>query len=171
MQSCKLAAPTSYWALRFGAPFFANASSATAITSTGAFLAQPALNPTNDPRDFSKFSGASLVATRNAQGCSLLLEGAQRAASKRLCKTSFGTGLSLNARGLQRFLIKSCTGYCTGAGLLIFFLLAPKGKQAAYFAACFVISRSIVIETVSPTTTPPPSRFAFHFTPKSCRLI
>src|ERR1700747_2950859 len=38
-------------------------------------------------------------------------------------------------------------------------------------AAFFTISASIVMATSSPTTTPPPSIVAFHFTPKSCRLI
>src|SRR5882724_382173 len=126
--SCRLAAPTSYCAFRLGALFFAKASSATAITSTGAFFAQFALNSTSAPSDFSKFSVSSFVATRNAHGCSLLLEGAQRAASNKLRKTSAGTGLSLNARGLHRFLMTSWTGYSTGAGLLI---LVSKKRQAA----------------------------------------
>src|SRR6266568_3658495 len=37
--------------------------------------------------------------------------------------------------------------------------------------ACLIISASMVILTSSPTTTPPLSRVAFHFTPKSWRLI
>src|SRR5215475_3240681 len=102
-----LAAPTSYCALRFGALFFANANCATAITSTGACLAHPALNSINAPRDFSKFSALSLVATIKAHGCSLLLDGAQRAASNKLRNVSAETGFSLNARGLHRFLIIS----------------------------------------------------------------
>src|SRR6266853_2561478 len=36
--------------------------------------------------------------------------------------------------------------------------------------ACLIISASMVILTSSPTTTPPLSRVAFHFTPKSWRL-
>jgi len=48
-------------------------------------------------------------AMRYAQGCSLLLEGAQRAASKMLRRTSCGTGLSAKARGLQRSRISSWT--------------------------------------------------------------
>src|SRR5262249_8758128 len=123
-----LAAPTSYWALRFGALFLAKASSATAITSTGACLAQFALNSISAPRDFSKFSGSSLVATMYAHGCSLLLEGAQRAASKRLRRTSDETGLSLNARGLHRFLIKSWTAYSTGA---VLFIINPQEPSRA----------------------------------------
>src|SRR6267142_1383898 len=128
MESCRLADPTSYCAFRFGALFFANANSTTAIASTGAFFAQFALNSTSAPSDFSKFSWLSFVATMYAQGCSLLLEGAQRAASNKLRSTSGGTGLSLNARGLQRFLIRSFTGNSTGAGLLIIFL---RDKKAA----------------------------------------
>src|SRR5215813_7151248 len=162
-----LAAPVSYCAFRLGALFFAKANSETAIASTGAFFAQFALNSTSAPRDFSKFSGSSLVATMYAHGCSLLLEGAQRAASKRLRKSSDETGLSLNARGLHRFLIKSWTAYSTGAGL---FIIDPQKSKPRYFAACLTISRSIMIVTVSPTTTPPPSMFAFHFTPKSWRF-
>src|SRR6267154_5968842 len=168
IESCRLAAPTSYCALRFGALFFANASCATAIPSTGAFFAQFALNSTSAPSYFSNFSASSFVATIYAHGCSLLLDGAHRAASNRLRSTSCGTALSLNARGLQRFWISSCTGNSTGAGWLICVLQWE--DRLRYFAACFTISRSIVIATVSLTTTPPPSRFAFHFTPKSCRF-
>src|SRR5262249_28842847 len=102
-----LAAPVSYCALRFGVLFLANANSATAIASTGACFAQLALNSTSAPRDFSKFSRSSFVATMYAHGCSLLLEGAHRAASNKLRKTSGGTGLSLNARGLHLFLMSS----------------------------------------------------------------
>src|SRR6266852_5065470 len=36
--------------------------------------------------------------------------------------------------------------------------------------ACLIISTSMVILTSSPTTTPPLSKVAFHFTPKSWRL-
>src|SRR5579859_3265418 len=135
-ESCRLAAPTSYCAFRFGALFLANASSATAITSTGAFFAQFALNSTSAPSDFSKFSVSSFVATMYAHGCSLLLDGAQRAASNKLRSTSCGTGFSLNARGLQRFWINSFTGNSTGAGLLIF-PYSPNGKQAALLRSLF----------------------------------
>src|SRR5216684_2970000 len=110
------AAPVSYCALRLGALFFANASCATAIASTGALLAQLALNSTRTLSIFSKLSLSSLVATIYAQGCSLLLEGAQRAASKMLRRTFCGTGLSAKARGLQRSRISSWTGKSVGAG-------------------------------------------------------
>src|SRR5467141_4748201 len=44
-------------------------------------------------------------------------------------------------------------------------------RQLPDFAgACLIISASIVILTSSPTTTPPLSKVAFHFTPKSWRL-
>src|SRR5437016_4003726 len=151
IESCRLAAPTSYCALRFGALFFANASSATAITRTGAFFAQFALNSTSAPSDFSKFSASSFVATIYAHGCSLLLDGAHRAASNRLRSTSCGTCLSLNARGLQRFWINSCTGNSTGAGLLICVLQWQ--DRLRYFAACFTISRSIVTFTLDVSTS------------------
>src|SRR6266852_4474070 len=87
-----------------------------AIARTGALLAQAALNSTRTLSIFSKLALSSLVATIYAQGCSLLLEGAQRAASKMLRKTSCGTGLSANARGLQRSRISSWTGKSLGAG-------------------------------------------------------
>src|SRR5258705_10101950 len=49
---------------------------------------------------------------------------------------------------------------------------ASGGDQFPGFVAGFcTISTSIVIATSSPTTNPPPSIVAFHFTPKSCRLI
>src|ERR1700730_16114512 len=110
-----LAAPTSYSALRFGVPLFANDSWATARAKTGACCAQVALPGTSTLTNLAKFSGSSLVATRYAHGCSLLLDGAHRAASKRLASTSGATGLSLKARGLQRSAIKSCTGKSVGA--------------------------------------------------------
>src|SRR5450432_1000157 len=102
-----LAAPTSYCALRLGFPVFANDNCATAKASTAAFFAQLALAATSTPASFAKFSASSLAATMYAQGCSLLLEGAQRAASNRLTNTSGATLLSLNARGLQRSAIIS----------------------------------------------------------------
>src|SRR3979490_2452482 len=44
-------------------------------------------------------------------------------------------------------------------------------RQLPDFAgACLINSASMVILTSSPTTTPPLSRVAFHFTPKSWRL-
>src|ERR1700674_6144002 len=45
--------------------------------------------------------------------------------------------------------------------------------QSSDFAASFffTISMSMVMVTSYPTTTPPLSIVAFHFTPKSCRLI
>src|SRR5215470_4349732 len=46
----------------------------------------------------------------------------------------------------------------------------PQKNRLRYFAACLTISRSMVMVTVSPTTTPPPSMFAFHLTPKSWRF-
>src|ERR1700687_3670235 len=46
-----------------------------------------------------------------------------------------------------------------------------ESRQLPDFAgACLIISTSIVILTSSPTTTPPLSKVAFHFTPKSWRL-
>src|SRR6266436_1809168 len=49
---------------------------------------------------------------------------------------------------------------------------ASGGYQSPDFGAPFCsISTSIVIVTSSPTTHPPLSILAFHFTPKSCRLI
>jgi len=93
-----------------GALFFANERFATASASTGALLAQPTLNSTRTLSIFAKPSLSSFVAMRYAQGCSLLLEGAQRAASKMLRRTSCGTGLSAKARGLQRSRISSWTG-------------------------------------------------------------
>src|SRR5258708_15868317 len=116
MESNMVAAPVSYCALRLGALFFAKASSETAIASTGALFAQLALNSTRTLSIFSKPSLSSFVATRYAQGCSLLLEGAHRAASKRLRRTFCGTGLSAKARGLQRSRISSWTGKSLGAG-------------------------------------------------------
>src|SRR5882672_6860645 len=116
MESNMVAAPVSYCALRLGALFFAKASSETAIASTGALFAQLALNSTRTLSIFSKLSLSSLVATKYAQGCSLLLEGAQRAASKMLRRTSCGTGLSAKARGLQRSRINLWTGKSFGAG-------------------------------------------------------
>src|ERR1700730_12344872 len=110
-----LAAPTSYRALRFGVPLFANANSATARAKTGACCAQVTLPGTSTPTNLAKFSGSSLVATIYAHGRSLLLEGAQRAASKRLVSNSGAMGLSLKARGLQRSVMKSCTGKSVGA--------------------------------------------------------
>src|SRR6266478_1623536 len=115
-ESRAVAAPVSYRALRLGASFFAKVSFATAIASTGALLAQLALNSTRILSILSKLSLSSLVATIYAQGCSLLLEGAQRAASKMLRRTSCGTGLSAKARGLQRSRISSWTGKSLGAG-------------------------------------------------------
>src|ERR1700737_232085 len=109
------AAPTSYCALRFGAPLLAKANSDTARAKTGACWAQVTLEDTNTLTNLAKFSASSLVATIYAHGCSLLLEGAQRAASKRLASTSGATGLSLKARGLQRSATKSCTGKSVGA--------------------------------------------------------
>src|SRR6266852_9194390 len=51
----------------------------------------------------------------------------------------------------------------------------PTGRRANQFpdfAAPFcTTSTSIVIATSSPTALPPLSILAFHFTPKSCRLI
>src|ERR1700688_4731698 len=110
-----LAAPTSYSALRFGVPVFAKDSWATARAKTGACCAQVTLPGTSTLTNLAKFSGSSLVATIYAHGCSLLLEGAQRAASKRLASTSGATGLSLKARGLQRSVMKSCMGQSVGA--------------------------------------------------------
>src|ERR1700730_12112400 len=95
--SHELAAPTSYCALRFGVPFFVNASSATASAKTGACCAQVTLKGTSTLINLAKFSASSLVATMYVHGCSLLLEGAQRAASKRLESTSGATSLSLKA--------------------------------------------------------------------------
>src|ERR1700688_935394 len=114
-----LAAPTSYCALRFGVPLFAKDSWETARAKTGACCAQVTLPGTSTLTNLAKFSGSSLVATMYAHGCSLLLEGAQRAASKRLVSTSGATGLSPKARGLQRSLMKSCTGQSVGALLCI----------------------------------------------------
>src|SRR4029077_4910595 len=94
---------------------FANDSSATASAKTGACRAQVTLKGTSTLTNLAKFSGSSLVATMYAHGCSLLLDGAQRAASNKLCSTSGATGLSLKARGLQRSAIKSCTGKSVGA--------------------------------------------------------
>src|SRR6202162_4167199 len=110
-----LAAPTSYCALRFGLPLFAKDSWATARAKTGACCAQVTLPGTSTLTSLAKLSGSSLVATMYAHGCSLLLEGAQRAASNKLCSTSGAMGLSLKARGLQRSAMKSCTGKSVGA--------------------------------------------------------
>src|SRR5579862_60995 len=124
-----------------------------------------------------------------AHGCSLLLEGAQRAASKRLRKTSGAISFWAKARGLQRARRRSRIGYSVGARFCMLALrenlendlvdqrfcpdwgavAAPQpgktGKDSAYFGAFLVISRSIVMFTSSPTTTPPPSMLAFHLTP------
>ena len=45
-------------------------------------------------------------------------------------------------------------------------VLASRG-QLPDFGTCLIISASMVILTSSPTTTPPLSMVAFHFTPKS----
>src|ERR1700688_4795688 len=47
----------------------------------------------------------------------------------------------------------------------------PACCEPDYLAAFRVISASMVMVTSSPTTTPPLSMVAFHFTPKSWRLI
>src|SRR5579859_1178202 len=44
-------------------------------------------------------------------------------------------------------------------------------RAPVYLAAFWNISASMVMATSSPTTTPPLSMVAFHFTPKSWRLI
>src|SRR5580765_3573979 len=119
-----IAAPVSYCALRFGAAFFANANFETAKPSTCAFFAQLALNSTSGCNAFVKFSASLRVATINAHGCSLLLDGAQRAASKRLRKSAAAIGFSENALGLQRSRINSCTGNSVGAG---FFMMRSPG--------------------------------------------
>src|ERR1700733_1272422 len=110
-----LAAPTSYCALRFGVPLLAKANSTTASAKNGACWAQVTFEGTKTLTSVAKFSASPLVAAIYAHGCSLLLEGAQRAASNRLCSTSGATGLSLKARGLQRSAMKSCTGKSVGA--------------------------------------------------------
>ena len=50
------------------------------------------------------------------QGCRLLHEAAQRAASKRATKISLSTNFSENDRGDQRFSIRSFSGLLTTAG-------------------------------------------------------
>src|ERR1700746_1943084 len=79
------------------------------------------LNSTSGCRALAKFSWSARVATINAHGCSLLLEGAQRAASKRLRRSAEEMALSEKARGLQRSRINSCTGYSVGAEFFIIF--------------------------------------------------
>src|SRR5260370_36241927 len=108
--SCDIAGPVSYWALRLGVLFVAKASSETANPRTGACFAQLTLNSTRGWSAFVKFAWSCLVATMKAHGCSLLLEGAQRAASKRLQRSAAAIALSEKARGLQRSRINSCTG-------------------------------------------------------------
>src|SRR5437588_10862584 len=100
--SCDIAAPVSYCALRLALLFLAKANSETAKPSAYAFFAQLALNSTNGCRALVKFSLSSRVATMKAQGCSLLLEGAQRAASNKLRRSAGAIAVSENARGLQR---------------------------------------------------------------------
>jgi len=100
----------SYWALRLGALFFANER-----FTNGERQHRSALGPTDiefheNAQHFRKAVFVFFVAMRYAQGCSLELEGAQRAASKMLRRTSCGTGLSAKARGLQRSRISSWTG-------------------------------------------------------------
>src|ERR1700693_4325126 len=126
-----LAAPTSYCALRFGLPLFAKDSWATARAKTGACCAQVTLKGTSTLTNLAKFSASSLVATIYAHGCSLLLEGAQRAASKRLASASGARGLSLKARGLHRSAMKSCAGKSVGALLCITFPFAFRAAVAS----------------------------------------
>src|SRR5215813_7982179 len=57
----------------------------------------------------------------NDHGCSLLLEGAQRAASKRLRNVSGATYRSAKARGLQRLAMSSWIGNSAGGGFFIAF--------------------------------------------------
>src|SRR5258708_23116745 len=124
----------------------------------------------------------------NAHGCSLLLEGAERAASNKLRRSAGEISFSEKARGLQRSRIKSLTGNSVGAGFFISLFSRDAdrrdccpgcrdGAQHAaplrvcairsgeiYFATFLIISMSMVMFTSSPTTTPPPSMLAFHFT-------
>src|SRR5258707_15024397 len=125
-----MAAPVSYCALRLGVLFFANASSETAKPRTYAFLAQLTLNSTRGCKALVKFSWSLRVATMKAQGCSLLLEGAQRAASNRLRRSAAAISFSEKARGLQRSRINSWTGYSVGAGFFI------KSVSDRAFARC-----------------------------------
>src|SRR5271157_73326 len=102
------------------------------MASTGACFAQVWLNSTSVPRIFAKVSPSPLDPTRNAHGCSLLLEGAQRAASNKLWRISSETAFSENARGLQRSRINSWTGYCVAADFCICFLLElAEGESSA----------------------------------------
>src|ERR1700746_4095166 len=121
MERSAVAAPVSYCALRLGVLFFAKDSSETANPRTAACFAQLTLNSTRGWSAFVKFAWSCLVATMKVHGCSLLLDGAQRAASNRLRRSAGAIALSEKARGLQRLRINSCTGYSVGAGLFIFF--------------------------------------------------
>src|ERR1700746_3896606 len=119
MERSAVAAPVSYCALRLGVLFFAKDSSETANPRTAACFAQLTLNSTRGWSAFVKFAWSCLAATMKAHGCSLLLEGAQRAASNRLQRTAGAIALAEKARGLQRLRISSCIGYSVGAGLCI----------------------------------------------------
>jgi len=57
-----------------------------------------------------------------------------------------------------------------GCPLLSQTVLTESRQLPDFPGACLIISTSMVILTSSPTTTPPLSKVAFHFTPKSWRL-
>src|SRR5271157_5788218 len=117
------------------------------MARTGACLAQLWLNSTSVPRILRKVSPSPLVPTTNAHGCSLLLEGAQRAASNKLWRISGETAFSEKARGLQRSRINSWTGCCVAADFCIYFLLRISKAEVAAGGA---FSPPVVILQSSP---------------------
>ena len=69
--NCPIARPTSWNACRFGVPLRVNVRCATVSIKTGAERVHVWLNSIKQPRTRANSSGCSLVATRNAHGCSL----------------------------------------------------------------------------------------------------
>src|ERR1700733_12134999 len=79
---------------------------ATDKSNTGACCAHWTLNSTKQPSRRSKSDLFALVATMKLHGCSFIDEGAHRAASIKLAKTSRSTGVEAKARMLRRPTIK-----------------------------------------------------------------
>jgi hypothetical protein len=86
-----VAMPVSCQAWRLGVPL-SNWSFATEIMSTATCWAHFTFWGTRQLSMRENSSGSSLNATRKLQGCALLLEGAQRAASRMLRSCSRSTG-------------------------------------------------------------------------------